>query len=283
MKAERKAADWCIALLVPIGSIVICCMAWWEKEKYGKEFQMLLPPILLMINLATCYLYQKIRIYAGASMENELLRQQNAYFHASYEDYEKQWLALRMIRHNLANSLALEMDYLEKGQYEQLMEHYRKQLGEVKSREEFVYTGNMGIDSIVNYKLELAKKLQITISRTVQVADKVAVDNMDLNILIGNLMDNAIEAVKNISRDKKRIDLRIRTDETAFFLEVHNPFEGECIRKQDGDFLTSKEDKVYHGLGLKGVREIVRKYNGQMKIDAGEDEFNIKVLIYMDS
>ena len=96
-------------------------------------------------------------------------------------------------------------------------------------------------------------------------------------------MDNAIEAVKNIGKNKKEISLLIRTDKTAFFLEIHNPFNRACIRKKDGDFLTNKSDKRYHGLGLKEVKKIVKKYNGQMVIDTGEDEFHIKVLIYMDS
>ncbi len=276
-----KWTDWVQFFLIPVGSSAICYVVWWEQGESVDLFQNLILTILLLINLAFYYLYQQIQFYTDINAENKFLEQQNKYFQVRYEEFEKQWLKLCRMRHDMTNNYVLEMDYLENGEYELLMEHYRDLTGKISGHKNGIYTGNIGIDATVNYKLETAKKLQIAVDSRIETAGKVTIHNRDLNILIGNLMDNAIEAVRNITIDKRRISILIRTDQTAFFLEIENPFEGERIKGADSHFLTDKRDKEYHGLGILEVKEIVRKYNGQMTIDDKENKFSIKVLIYM--
>lgn len=236
-----------------------------------------------VINALVYHLFYRVRFYTTVRVKNNILEQQNEYFRLSQEEFEKQWFLLSKMRHDLKNIYVLEMDYLKKGEYDLLMAHYRRQIEEVESAGKLIYTGNIGIDSIVNYKLSTAKKLKITVKETIQVAGKITIDYIDLNILIGNLMDNAIEAAESMDVDKRKIELVIRNDKTAFFLEINNFFKGERIRDEKGDFLTGKSDRVHHGIGLKAVKGIVRKYDGQMIIDSKKSKFNIKVLIYMDS
>ena len=254
----------------------------WNMKKNGKP-RIIIGLLLFSINALIYHLFYSMRLYAAARVENNILKQQNKYFRSSQEEFEKQWFLLSKMRHNLKNNCVLEMDYLEKGEYDLLMAHYRKQIGEMGSRDKFIYTGNIGIDSIVNYKLSTAKKLQITVKETIQIVGRVTIDHIDLNILIGNLMDNAIEAAGSMDVDKRKIELVIRNDKTSFFLEINNFFKGEQVRDEKGDFLTGKSDKIHHGIGLKAVKGIVRKYDGQMIIDSKKSKFNIKVLIYMDS
>lgn len=238
---------------------------------------------LLFVNVLVYYMLHRMRLYSNIRVENEILKQQNECFRLGQKEFEKQWFLLNKVRHDLKNNCVLEMSYLEEGEYDLLMAHYRKQIGEMGGRDQYIYTGNIGIDSIVNYKLNIAKELQITVKKTIQITGKVWIDSSDLNTLIGNLMDNAIEAVGNLDIGKRKIELIIRNDKTAFFLEINNFFKGERTRDKEGDYLTGKSDKMRHGIGLKAVKGVVRKYDGQMIIDSKNSKFNIKVLIYMDS
>lgn len=283
---RAKAAEWAAVLSVTIGSIIIyifCYVVWSSNERLVKEVQMIIAPVLLLINFSGYYLHYRIGLNSLAGRENKILKQQNEYVRISYEEYESQWLSLNKMRHNLKNSCVLEMDYLEKGRYDLLMAHYEKQVGAVKNREKFIYTGNIGVDSIVNFKLNTAKKMQISVEKTIQIAGQVPIDHIDLNILIGNLLDNAMEAASSLDSGKRKIRLVIKTDKTAFFLKIKNFFQGDRMKNEKGDFLTSKREKMYHGIGLKSVEGVVKKYNGQIEIDSLENEFCIKVLIYMDS
>lgn len=285
-KNRAKITEWAAAISVTLGSVFICifcCMVWGSNGRLVKEVQIIVAPVLITINLSAYYLHYRIKIYDLADRENKILKQQNEYVRISYEAYEDQWSNLSKLRHDLKNSCVLEMDYLEKGRYDLLMAHYQKQVGAVKNREKFIYTGNIGIDSIVNFKLNTAKRMHIAVEKTIQITGQVSIDHIDLNILIGNLMDNAMEAAKGMDSGKRKISLVIRTDKTAFFMEINNGFKGERARNEEGDFLTNKREKKYHGIGLKSVKGIVKKYDGQMTIYAQKSEFCIKVLIYMDS
>lgn len=278
-----KMTDWIEIFLVPVGSILICYIIWWKRWNYINLSEIMILAILLVINIATYYMYQKIQTYAAECMDHELLKQQNEYFHLRYEEFEKQWLKLRRMRHDMANNCVLEMGYLEKGQYEQLMEHYVEKLGQIKQQGDMVDTGNIGIDSILNYKLEMAREYQIQVEKEIKIEYKVSINNIDLNILIGNLFDNAVEAVKELPVEKRKIDLFIRTSTTGLLLELCNPYQGKRVQDKAGDFLTNKKDTVYHGLGLKEVREIVKKYDGELIINDKGEKFGVKAFVYMNA
>lgn len=238
--------------------------------------------VLLIINMFTHYIFQRIQERAAERMENELLKQQNELLCLRYEEFENQWLKLRRMHHDMANSCVLEMSYLEKGQYEQLMEHYHEKLGQIKQRDDMIHTGNIAIDSILNYKLKIAREYEIEVDRKIRIESEITISNIDLNILIGNLFDNAIDAVKELSPNKRKIRFFIRTNAARLLFTICNPYEGEIKRDKAGNFLTRKEDDFYHGLGLKEVEEIVKKYDGEMNINDADGEFSVKVFLYIN-
>ncbi len=274
-------AEWTEIFLAPVGSIIICYAIWWDAQNRIDFARIVILGVLLIINLATYYLYQKIQTHAMEHMENELIRQQNEYYRLRYEEFEKQWLKLRRMRHDMANSCALEMGYLEKEQYGQLLNHYQERLGRIKQQGDVINTGNIGIDSILNYKMELAREYQIQVEKEIKTAGEVAISNMELNILIGNLFDNAMEAVRELALEKRKIRFVLKTNATGFLFEIYNPYEGKRIQNREDKFLTTKEDRIHHGLGLKEVEEIVKKYDGKMTIYGAEGEFGVKIFTYM--
>ena len=279
---RNRRMNWAEAFAVPVGSIAICYVVWQNEWVAPRFVQMIVPGLLLLINLDVLYMYKKMQTYRNETVEINLLKQQNVYVKARYVEMEKQWLRLRRMRHNMANNCVLEMSYLEKKQYELLMEHYRERLGIIRKQEDVIQTGNIAIDSILNYKLCVAGELQIVVNRIIEIADEVRISNLDLNILIGNLFDNAMEAVRGLKPEKRKIDLCIKTDKTAFLLEIRNPYEGRRQKDREENFLTGKKDKIFHGLGLKEVKEIVKKYHGKFTVEEKEEEFRVGIFVYMD-
>lgn len=279
---RNRRMNWAEAFAVPVGSIAICYVVWQNEWVAPRFVQMIVPGLLLLINLDVLYMYKKMQTYKNETVEINLLKQQNVYVKARYEEMEKQWLRLRRMRHNMANNCVLEMSYLEKKQYELLMEHYRERLGIIRKQEDVIQTGNIAIDSILNYKLCVAGEVQIVVNRIIEIADEVRISNLDLNILIGNLFDNAMEAVRGLKPEKRKIDLCIKTDKTAFLLEIRNPYEGRRQKDREENFLTGKKDKIFHGLGLKEVKEIVKKYHGKFTVEEKEEEFRVGIFVYMD-
>ncbi len=278
---RMKSADWFELFLIPAGSIVICYAIWENTCGYTGLWQDLAAAILTVLNLQAYYERQKLRLYRKKDMENRLAQQQNESLKLQYEKLKENWEKLRVLRHNMANHYALEMGYLEKGQYDMLLAYCGEKLEEIKRPMPIVYTGNIGIDSILNYKMEIAGKNQIKVEHEIEIEKEVTVSDIDLNILLGNLFDNAAEAVKRLDGDKRKLHIGIKAERSTFFLEVSNPYEGHRKKDNMGNFLTCKKDKNFHGLGLREVKRVVKKYHGKMRVSAEEKEFHVKIFIYM--
>jgi sensor histidine kinase regulating citrate/malate metabolism len=94
------------------------------------------------------------------------------------------------------------------------------------------------------------------------------VNQLDLAILIGNTMDNAIEACMMCSPQNRSINFSLRTADSQIFVHVENQFNELPNAKME----TTKEDKRNHGFGLRKIDYIVQKYNGDLMIDINKDK-----------
>lgn len=208
-------------------------------------------------------------------MENEYLRERS-------NELDRQQRQLRMIRHEMTNDYILEMGYLEKGLYRQLKEHYKEKAGyfDTEAESTLVDTGNVGMDAVLSRKLKEADLENIQIDFEHQVDRRIGIEDGDLCTLIGNLMNNAMEAIRQLELEERKIILRIKADETTFFLEISNPYKGS--RNKSGNiYLTQKSDKRFHGLGLLQVKRTVHKYGGKVVISDKNNCFDVKILLYM--
>lgn len=279
-QVKIRMTEWIEVFVVPVGSLIIFHIIAWEDYFAITMPKVIVFAVLLLINLLSYYAYQRMQLQAEEMMENRLLKQQGEYYKDRYEDAEKQWMALRKMRHDMKNNYILHMHYLENGQYDKLKESYEKLLEDATWEKRMIHTGNIGIDSIVNFKAEMAKEQNITMNCAAEVRSDIRADNGDMNILLGNLFDNAIEAVVRLSEEERCIELKILADETAILIEIGNPYEGNLTRDAKGGIITIKRDKDNHGLGLKIIKNIVEKYHGMLEIHTDNQYFRTKVFMY---
>lgn len=275
-----RMTEWMEVFAVPIGSLIIFHIISWEDYFAITMSKVAVFAVLLLINLLSYYIYQKIQLQAEEMLENRLLKQQGEYYKERYEDAEKQWAALRKMRHDMKNNYILHMHYLENGQYDKLKESYEKLLEDATCEKRMIHTGNIGIDSIVNFKTEMAKEQKISVNCVAEVRSDIRADNGDMNILFGNLFDNAIEAVVRLPEEDRSIELKILADETAMLVEIGNPYEGKLSRDAQGSITTLKRDKDNHGLGLRIIQSVVEKYHGMLEFHTDNHYFRTKVFMY---
>ena len=100
----------------------------------------------------------------------------------------------------------------------------------------------------------------------------------DLCVIIGNLLDNSIEAVKEI-KSKKIIDIILKYEHKRSYINVKNAYEGQRIKNKEGKFVSSKSDKRSHGVGLKSIKRIVEKNEGVLIINTDNNIFDVTVII----
>lgn len=237
--------------------------------------------LFLCFGILIFHMYQKIRSFEKKLLDEEIIRQQNDFYKAQYEETKRQRENLKKIRHDMSNKYILELGYLENKQYEELHALYLKEISSLQNDEFIIQTGNIGIDSVINYKLKMAKDLSVRVSHDVRLGNEITLENRELNVLLGNLFDNALEAVSSLPREDRVIDFKLRSDRTSLLFEIGNTYNGVVKRDKNGEFLTDKKDTENHGIGLKNVQSIVDRYHGDMEIVVREDRFVATVLLYM--
>ncbi|NLZ81233.1 MAG: ATP-binding protein [Clostridiales bacterium] len=105
-------------------------------------------------------------------------------------------------------------------------------------------------------------------------------DSSDMAVILGNLLDNAIEAVKGLEKKDRKIQLKMRYDLPNVSIAVTNPFAGNRKKDSNQNYVTTKEDERNHGLGMKIVKDTVERYQGILEAKDYNNVFITHVLLY---
>lgn len=142
-----------------------------------------------------------------------------------------------------------------------------------------IKTNNDALDLILTEKSLLCQKKNINLKCFADCSKLNFITEADLYSLFGNMIDNAIEAVTKIEDVNKRsISLIVRNALSCTSIFISNYYEGKIILDNNGMPKTTKLNNGYHGYGLKSIKLIVDKYNGDFKIDIKDSIFMIQIL-----
>jgi hypothetical protein len=141
-----------------------------------------------------------------------------------------------------------------------------------------VETGNEVLDTILTEKSLTCASQGINFSCNIKVGKIDFMDVLDVYTLLGNALDNAIEAVAKYEKEKRVISLTMREQGQMLNLFVDNYFEGK-LKLKNGYPVTSKKDKEYHGFGVKSIGMIAKKYKGDIRISQDGQTFSLQVMI----
>lgn len=152
---------------------------------------------------------------------------------------------------------------------------------EIGTYNEIVVTDNQVLNIILQEKWFYCKKHNIKLTTNVNPNAFSKVSNTDLYILLGNILDNAIEAVMKIQDKEQRvISVEITSKNSLSSIRCDNYYVGNLeYDKESKSFITSKSDKVSHGLGIKSIELLAHKYQGTTKITTDSNIFTIIVTI----
>ncbi len=128
----------------------------------------------------------------------------------------------------------------------------------------------------MNYMLGLAKKDGIHVETDICLPEELR-NSFEFNIVLGNLLDNAVRAAK--SSEEKYLYVRINMDKGTLRILVKNSYSGK-LRKSGRHFLTTKDDSYNHGMGLQSVQDVVNQNNGEIQFEATENTFIVRVILF---
>lgn len=262
-------------LLVPLCSIVIGILT----IQQANFRTVILSALLLIINTLVFYLFDSlVRLYNDRHEKMMLEQQNKAYINQIKLVYDSQ-NALRYYRHDMRNHLFKMRDMVEKSEYKQLEEYIGQAVSYMKIDKKVIDSGNSEIDCLLNYKLRNIDEMNIKLETKFVLPHELFINVFDINIVLGNLIDNALEALKQC--DERELIVRMTYSKGVMFITIKNSFSSNIkIDNNNQKLFTTKKDLKNHGLGLQSVQYTIDKYYGTMEIETTEKMFIVKALMY---
>lgn len=232
----------------------------------------------MAINLLMFYLYD-ILITAYIRLEKNALmeRQMDSYsyqLNVMMESEEK----VSRFRHDMKNHFIELLGMAERIDNKEIISYVCSMQKEMENPQEYSKSGNKEVDSLLNYMLREAETSLNHVEHKICVPVEMKINIYDFNIIVGNLLDNAISAAKH-SKDKF-LSLTVRYEKEMLLIQVRNSFEGK-LREENGVYRTTKQEWGKHGIGLQNVKRVVERHNGSFEIKSSNNIFDVKILLYV--
>lgn len=261
---------WIVLLVVPAITLVTFSVYQYYIELYPKE-DIIITYIyiscigLIFINILVFILFSRLQNQLNIKNEKDMLTSQLYLQQASIKRLETSYNRTRSFRHDLKNHILLMNTLAQQEKYDELKAYLKDMSGVIDESAYVRISGISAVDAILNEKMYEAQSKSITTSFDVVNLDKNNILPIDLCIILSNALDNAIEANEKIEEESERyIKLKIHGNETFSVVSVSNPTSEKPKKSISGGFVTSKDDAVKHGFGLKTIESTVKKYRGEM-------------------
>ncbi len=207
------------------------------------------------------FLTESNQKYLKKTYEESVICYQNELLTKQVNEVQNIYLTMRGWRHDYHNHLQTLKAHLKLAQVTEAQRYLDQLELDLDNINQLIETGNVNVDAILNSKLSLALKEDIEINYKAEVPQVLTVSDIDLCVLIGNLIDNAVEACNKMTDQEgaKFVRLYIGVLKKQLYISVTNA-TNDVVRKMDEDYISTKRGN--HGHGLKRINNIVEKYEG---------------------
>jgi sensor histidine kinase YesM len=205
------------------------------------------------------------------------------YYHTQCRLMQESVENMNSIHHDMKFHLAAARDFITNDKSDEATNYLDGLLDDVDKSVIHSNTKNTAFDSIINYKLKNAGQENIKLDLRLLIPPSLNIEVADIVIIIGNLLDNALDAVSKV--EEKFIKLDIEYSRESLFILVENTFDGVVKYTGEADdkgrqIITLKAGGE-HGHGLKNIRKSVEKYNGHFETNHKDNNFSVTILLYV--
>lgn len=228
--------------------------------------------VLLLLYVLLQSIYDRKRSeFTLLRATQSLLKEQNATLR---KEYERQ----QMERHDLKHQALRLWNALEKENVDEAKNQVQIWLTNLQRMERSTWTGLPFLDFLINYKKMEMDRRGIDFRLDAEVV-QIPLTDEELSVVLGNLLDNALEAAGQCSEGKRWITLRLRSQGEIWLLSIANSIS-RIPAVLDGELMTTKQDQTAHGWGIKNVRQIVERYGGDFSFVYDQEHFRAEILFY---
>lgn len=204
---------------------------------------------------------------------------QQLYYLQHLEDIN---MKLRAERHDFNNHIGVIYGLMDGCEYDKVMDYTTELVNNAEHYRKIISIPYPTIQAIINYKLSVARNEGIEVDINADLPASLELNEFDIGILLGNLMDNAVDALRQLDTLSRSMTISLSYKQGYLVIYMENSYQGK-LKTKGKAYISSKEDPDNHGFGLKNVRNIVDEYAGIMKINDEDQQFKVDIALWVNT
>ena len=283
---SRNYMDMLVYIILPLVAVVVVGKCFYEalnpmEQNYNKiDYYKYV--LMAMIISFLIIIPIDIIIKNSKKKSKELVMQtEQEMYKRQIDDARKYIEEIATIKHNMKNQILCMSELLADGNIDEAQKLCKNIESELNKTSYVFNTDNLYLNSILNVLYKKATENHIDIKVVVKSSFK-KINGSDLISLLGNLGDNSIEALKTISPQNRNLQIAMSEKGAYYILTFMNCIE-KSVLENNHQLSSSKPDKLYHGYGIKTVRNIAEKYDGIVNISEEDKIFKVSVMLKIPS
>lgn len=181
----------------------------------------------------------------------------------------------RILRHDIRHYATMIEQYAQLGEYDKIIDISKEITGQNQAATVQNYCSNQSVNLLLSNYVAQFSALNVSFSPQLIVPKEIFVQDLDLCLLLGNALDNALKSIAKC-KEERFLHLILHCDENKLFMELKNSCETAVVFRNDLPVST----KQGHGYGSKSIRYIAEKYHGLCSFDLSENIFTTKAILH---
>jgi len=277
--SKVKPGYWVVLIIPPIGGIVVLYN--FLLLRTHSVVDVVTSFVVMITSVIALTVYDRILTNYEIEAQNIYLEELLSYSSYQYYMAEKSEKLILKTKHDIKNLLIGFQTDIQSHNIDSVQENINKLLEEINTLEGPAASGNLVIDSIINYKAHAARQSDIYFTVDLSIPQNLIIDSVGICQIIGNALDNAIEATEKINDIKKKIiQISASYKQGSLHVKIINPYSDDIVLNRNGKLMSSKRQYRTEGLGLQSIIGTIEKYDGSYDMKYQNGEFCLSVIFY---
>ena len=271
-----------ILLILPLATIIILgCVVYSGIPFVGRQKVLLLMGaiLLLLTNIFIFTVFDKLIEKSEEAKKMEMLYQKSRIENMNLQYMNKMNLDNKAFLHDVNKFITIVANLIENGDNQELKDIVEHLGVRIQNMNKYNFCSHSVLNSILCERKYIAESKDILFNAKLGGNLKLDfIEDLDLISIVGNLLDNAIEAAERAENNRYVVcKIHIENNDHLLIMEFYNSYIVPP-RKEKDQYISTKRESGCHGIGLHTVKKLVEKYAGIMQIEAGDQEFSVKLI-----
>ena len=238
---------------------------------------------LLIINLGALVVYKMAIALLLAQEENAKLTHNNYLLtlqNIQYDNLQQRIDEARHAKHDVRHHNHLIREYLRSGKLQELEAYLDEYTASLPNTQTMTYCQHEAINALLGYFAQQARADKTSMDVFIQLPAILAIPDTTLTVILGNLLENAMEASRELPKEDRKVTVRGKAEAGSVFFTISNHFNGDLHKNIAGKLVSTKS--VRRGIGLDSVRHLAAAHSGMLEISTENGVFTASVLLMED-